>query len=204
MNLYLIRHGQKLDNDRNLDSSELTPRGFREADLLGRRLSRHGIEKIYSSDMVRAVQTATEINKYLNVEIIVRPGIREIRMGACDRNGWKYLEDHYPEFIQEFSRHLTDIPYPPDGECGDDVWRRSKTVIEEIIASGLQNVAIVTHGGVIRVLISQFLGLSQEKRFNLGVPMTNCGISIVKYDPQTIRFVIHTFNDYAHLEDIEG
>ncbi|MGH4125819.1 MAG: histidine phosphatase family protein [Clostridium sp.] len=40
--------------------------------------------------------------------------------------------------------------------CGRDVWNRSKKAIEDIINNGLENVAVVAHGGMIRVLISGF------------------------------------------------
>jgi broad specificity phosphatase PhoE len=80
-----------------------TPVGYKQADMLGKRLKKYGIDKIYSSKMVRAIQTAQEINKHLGVEIVVRPELREICMGDCDSKGWSYLEENYLEFIKDFS-----------------------------------------------------------------------------------------------------
>lgn len=201
MNIYLIRHGEKTEDDKNHASLELTEKGFHQADLLGRRLTKYSIARIYSSDMTRAIQTAQTINQYLGVHIITNAGLREIRMGACDTMGWPYLVERYPEFMEEFSRHDADIPYPPDGECGRDVWQRAGQVIRDITMTGLDNVAVVTHGGVIRILLSGFLGLGQERRFYIGEPLMNCSISIIKYDERRQCFYVHSINDYAHLED---
>jgi hypothetical protein len=73
----------------------LTPRGFKQADLLGKRLEKYNIEKIYSSDMLRAIQTANEINRYLNVEVIAKHDLREIDMGECE-NGWDNINERLP------------------------------------------------------------------------------------------------------------
>ncbi len=200
MNIFLIRHGQKMENDKNHESLELTEVGHKQADLLGKRLSKYNIEKIYSSNMIRAIQTAEGINKYLGVEIITKPELREIHMGDCDIHGWSYLEENYPSFIEEFKKHKSDLRYPPNGECGDDVWQRAKDVIFEIADTNYESVAVVTHGGVIRSLICGLLNIDQNRRFYLGNPPENCSISMIKYNKKNREFFLHSFNDYAHLE----
>jgi broad specificity phosphatase PhoE len=202
MNIYLIRHGQKQNNSKDYATMELTEKGFKQANLLGKRLKKYNIERIYSSDMVRAIQTSEEINKYLNVDVILRHELREIDMGEYVEKDWKYIENNYPDFVREFSDHLSDVSYP-NGECGGDVWKRSKETIEEIINSGLDNVVVVAHGGMLRVLLSEFVGLHQERRFFFGSPLENCSISLIKYDNKSRKFYIHYFNDYSHLDDLE-
>lgn len=200
MNIFLIRHGQKMEDDKNHESLGLTEKGFEQADLLGRRLSKYDIKKIYSSNMKRAVQTSEGLNKYFGVEIITKPELREIHVGDCDTYGWNYLEENYPLFIEEFRKHNSDLRYPPNGECGDDVWQRVKEVIYEMIETDYENVAVVTHGGVIRSLICGLLNIDQSRRFYLGNPPENCSISMIKYDKKSKEFFIHSFNDCAHLE----
>lgn len=200
MNIYLIRHGQKSEDEKNHELLGLNKEGNKQAVLVGKRLGNYDIEKIYTSNMVRAIETAEEINKYTNVEIETVPELRKIRMGACDKEGWTFLEKNYPEFIEEFNKHESDICYPPDGECGEDVWKRAIKVINEIVKSGLDSVVVVTHGGVIRALICGILGLNQSRRFYLGAPPENCSISLLKYDSNKNEFYVHSFNDYAHLE----
>jgi broad specificity phosphatase PhoE len=125
MDIYLIRHGEKEDS-RNHESVKLTEKGFRQAELTGMLLESHGIERIYSSNMLRAIQTSEAINRYINTEIEVVPELREIHMGICETEGWDSLEKKYPEYMKEFNRHESDMRYPPDGECGRDAWERQR------------------------------------------------------------------------------
>lgn len=201
MNIFLLRHGQKKDDNKNRESLELTELGFRQADLLGKRMKRYSIERIYSSAMKRAVQTAEGMNRHIGTEIVVRPELREIHMGACENNGWGYLEEQYPDFLREHKKHEKDLPYPPDGECGQDVWLRAKKVMDEIVDSGLENVAVVAHGGTIRALICGVLNIPQTTRFYFGAPPENCSISLIKYNRDEGKYYLHRFNDTAHLEE---
>jgi broad specificity phosphatase PhoE len=122
-------------------------------------------------------------------------------MGAGQTEGWDYFGTHYPEFLEEFQKHEKDLPYPPDGECGEDVWKRASKVLFEIADSDLENVAVVAHGGTIRILIAGLLHMGQEKRFYLGKPLENCSICLIKYDKKDKAFILHSFNDHGHLED---
>ena len=69
------------------------------------------------------------------------------------------------------------------GEAGADVQKRVREVIDEITERYRHDVAVVTHGGVIMVLISACLGLGLEKRFRF-TPPANCSISTLVYDSQ--------------------
>ncbi|MBU3157350.1 histidine phosphatase family protein [Clostridium estertheticum] len=201
MNIYFIRHGQKQDDSKNCATMELTKIGFEQANLLGKRLKIYNIERIYSSDMVRAIQTSETINKYLKVDLIVNHELREIDMGEYNDKGLKFIQDNYPNFFKEFSKHTSDLPYPK-GECGEDVWKRTQIIVNEIINCGLKNVAVVLHGGIIGVLICGFLGIGQHKRFFLGEPLENCSISIIKYDNKANNYYLQSFNDHSHLEAV--
>ncbi len=199
MNIYLIRHGEKEDADKNHETVRMTEKGFMQADRLGKRLKqRNAIDKIYSSPMIRAVQTAETINKHLGVELEVREEIREIHMGDCEQLGWAYFEKTYPDFLEKTRNQDQDLRYPPDGENGADVWERAQSVIWDILDSGDENVAIVAHGGIIRVIVASLIGLGAHKRFLLeGVEY--CSITQLIYDEDSGRFRLKGYNDYAHL-----
>ena len=65
MLLYFIRHG-----DPCYDPDSLTPLGLRQAEAIGRRLARYGLDRIYASPMKRAMQTAQPAAELLGKEII--------------------------------------------------------------------------------------------------------------------------------------
>lgn len=197
MNIYLIRHGEKEVTQDDI-SMKLTPKGIEQANLLGQRLVRENIELIYSSDMVRALETAYEVNKYLNLRIEVRPELREINTGECIRLGWHEAFDAYPEFAAEFRRKETDPRYP-NGENGQDAWDRAKSVLDEIKNSGLENVAVIAHGGLIRTLVCGAFGISQVNRFKFG-RNEHCSISILQTKEN--RLILQSYNDFTHLGDV--
>lgn len=201
MNIYLLRHGQtNINRDGKYQSAvdkDLNEVGKRQAELLGKRLKNHSIDIIYSSDLKRVVETSEIINKYINSEIIAKKEFREIDMGAWDT---LTLEERYVshgDYSKEWAKQLKDLPYP-DGECGEDVCKRAMKVIDEIVEKEYKNVAIVSSGGTIAILLSRFLGLDQHKRFNMDID--NCSISIVKYNVIDNKMTVKCINDTGHLD----
>ena len=92
-----------------------------------------------------------------------------------------------------------DLPYP-GGECAGEVIRRAMPVFEEITASGFQNVAVVTHGGLIRIVITALLHMDPKYYRLLGNSLENCSITEIHWNEKTGRFTVERFNDFAHLE----
>ncbi len=198
VNLYLIRHGRQNSTLCNLDV-ELSEAGQLQAQLLRERLLRYDIDALYSSDMLRAIQTAEIVNQALKLPHIIREELREISFGLLTGHSESYIEEHFAEFRTEQRMLMEDIPYP-EGESGTSVYERAMPVIQEIVQSGKKNIAIVTHGGTIRVLLAALFGKNQARRFLFGVSMENTGITQLVYHPQYDRFYLERFNDYAHLE----
>lgn len=198
MNIYLIRHGRQNSSLCNVNVS-LAEEGKRQADLLGKRLSTYHIDALYSSDLIRAVETADIINEYLDMQHVIRKDLREISFGDLEGKSDEYINNYYADFKAEQIKLLEDIPYP-GGECGTDVYKRAMHTIEEIIKSDKQNIAVVTHGGVIRALLAGMLGLTMSKKLLFAVSLENTSITQLVYEEQYHRFYLQRFNDYAHLE----
>lgn len=73
MRLHLIRHAEP-----DYPRDALTPRGHRQAQALARRLAAAGIDRIYSSPLVRALETARYTAERLGLEIQIEPWTREL------------------------------------------------------------------------------------------------------------------------------
>lgn len=198
MELYFIRHGRQNSRLCNVDV-ELSTEGICQADLLGKRLAYAGIDVIYSSDMVRAVQTAQIVNLYCRVEHVVYPELREINFGKLEGLSDEVIAKEYREFQLEQDKMETDLPYP-DGECSEDVYRRMIPVIEKIVQTDDKNADIITHGGVIRSFVSAILGMGFEKKLLLAKTLENSSITKINYNKEKNRFYLDSFNDYGHLE----
>jgi broad specificity phosphatase PhoE len=93
------------------------------------------------------------------------------------------------------------LPYP-QGERVANVLKRVWPLIEEIVERYLGEVAIVTHGGVILVLISACLNLPLEHRFNFA-PLANCGCSTLCYDHKDDTLKVEKFNVISHLDRLK-
>ena len=198
MRLYLIRHGRQMSRLCNVNVA-LDEAGRKQAALAGERLKHTGIEKIYVSDLIRARQTAEEANRFWQVPVEVRPELREISFGDLEGLSDEEIAVRFAGFLQEQKKMDRDIPHP-GGECGKDVVDRALPVFQEIAESGLSQVAVVTHGGVIRCMTAHMLGMDLARWRALGSCLENCGITEFYYHEDTKKFTVERFNDYAHLE----
>ena len=184
MKLYLIRHGRQCSRLCNVDV-DLSEEGYRQASLLGERL--------------RAVETAQAANLYWNVEHFIRPELGEISFGDMEGMSDEEIAAAYKDFKAQQGRMEEDLPYP-GGECAADVVRRAEPVFMEMVHSGYDRIAVVTHGGVIRSMVAHYLGIPMARWRILGASLENCSITQLDWDEENSRFLLERFNDYAHLE----
>ncbi len=198
VNLYLIRHGRQCIKLCNLDV-ELTSEGVKQAQLLRDRMKNYQIDALYSSDLLRARETAEIINEGLGLTHEIREGIREISFGHLEGKSAEYIDEHFKEFNQKHKMLIEDIPYP-GGESGQDVYERAMPVIMDIVKSGKKDIAIVMHGGTIRTILAALFGKDQANRFLFGFSLENTSITQLVYDEGKERFYLERFNDFAHLE----
>ena len=187
MKLYLIRHGRQCSKLCNVDV-DLSEEGYRQASLLGERLFREKIQAVYSSSLLRAVETAQAANLYWNVEHFIRPELGEISFGDMEGMSDEEIAVVYKDFKDQQGRMEEDLPYP-GGECACDVVRRAEPVFMEMVRSGYDRIAVVTHGGI-----------PMARWRILGTSLENCSITQLDWDEENGRFLLERFNDYAHLE----
>jgi probable phosphoglycerate mutase len=178
---------------------ELSEEGCLQAELLRDRIKNYPIDALYSSNLIRAVQTAQIINEGLQLPHEIRDDLQEISFGLLTGKSDAYISEHFSDFKEEQMKLVEDIPYP-GGENGTSVYERAMPVIQELIQSGNKNIAVVTHGGIIRVLLAALFGKNQARRFLFGVSLENTGITQLVYHEGHDRFYLERFNDFAHLE----
>jgi len=194
MEIYLIRHGHCEDSGYN---PELTETGVAQARRLAERLAAVSFDRIYHSDLIRAADTAKILSGAVPSALAEDARFREIDMGDILLSSWS----GYPELYGEWVNHERDLPYP-NGESGAMAWARYKSALEDIVCQDYERVAVVAHGGAIRVMICGMLGISQEKRFLLGMPVENCSVSIAVYTEDR-RYILNVFNDSSHLRGLD-
>lgn len=198
--LYLIRHGRQCSKLCNVDVA-LDEVGREQADLLGKRLKTYEIEKLYSSELLRAKETAEIIQNYLNVPYEVLADIQEIDFGGFTGKTDEEIREKYSDFRKERLLHKSDLPYPEGGECGADVSKRVMPQLYRLCECEENRIAIVTHGGVIRSVCAEILETAQKNKLKFAIDMENTSITHLIYDEERGFFILERFNDYAHLEN---
>lgn len=154
---YLVRHGKDDDTVRGGWSGQsLTDEGKAQADALASFIQRSDlrIKHIYSSDLLRAVQTAQPIADRLHLPIIQMPEFRETNNGAFAGMKNDLASKLYPGL---YWNALGWEQRYPDGESPRDFFERVRTAwntFQKMILKQNENVLLVTHGGVINVILS--------------------------------------------------
>jgi len=177
----------------------LSGEGRLQARFLGERLLKEGVEALWSSDLLRAMETADILNESLKVPREIRHDLREISFGDMEGLSDEVIAERYGDFLRERAGMEKELPYP-GGESFSDVVRRALPVMDEILERKYQTVAVVTHGGVIRGLTAHYLFMDPAKAILLGSHLENCGITEFHVRESDGRFLLNRFNDAAHLE----
>lgn len=198
MKVYLIRHGRQNSRRCNVNV-ELAAEGRRQAELLAKRLKNYPITALYSSDLIRAEETARIISREIGLENTVVKNLHEISFGVMTGLPDPYIAEHFQEFHAEQQKMDSDLPYP-GGECGRDVWNRAEPVIRGLAENAAGDIAIVVHGGIIRTMVSGIFNQSFDKKWLVCKTLENCSITELDYDRAHQRFSVERVNDYAHLE----
>ncbi len=196
--IYLIRHGRQSSRLCNVNVG-LCHEGFCQAALVGERLAEQKIQKVYSSSLIRAVETARAANLYWMAEYEEEPDLREIDFGQMEGLSDRDIAVRFGDYKREMEKMEADLPYPK-GECAKDVIARALPVLERIAGRPEDRVAVVTHGGVIRSLTAHILGMEPGRYRLLGKDLENCSITEIRADRDSRRFTLERFNDYAHME----
>lgn len=202
MKIYLIRHGRQNSKLYNVDVP-LANEGREQARLLGQRLVKYDIDAVYSSDLIRAIETADIVNEYIKKPRVIDGRLREANYGGFTGLSDEQLKDSYKDFLKRRATMTVDEPYPDGGENCQMVYERAFKVLSEIIEIDYKNVCIVTHGGTIRALLTGIIGADFSRWLVYGRQIENCSITELHYDEKMKTFHIERFNDYAHFEDKE-
>lgn len=205
MKIFFLRHGRQCSELCNVDVA-LSPEGIRQADLAGKRLKKYGIQAIFTSYMIRAIETGNVINNHLNVKTKIYKNLRETEFGDMEGLTDNELHTIYADFYEKRDTFTEDMRYP-GGENGSMCYNRMMPAVMDIIAEceekNIDTIAIVSHGGAIRCFLAGILGMDMARRLQFVKTMENCSITEIDYDRKRDRFYIERINDYAHLEGEE-
>ena len=199
MNIFLIRHGRQNSRLCNVDV-ELSKEGREQAELAGERLRNYEIEVVYSSQLLRAKETADIINQYLDKPRVIDERWQEADFGGMTGLSDEEMKQKYGDFLAKRATMTEDVPYPDGGENCQMVFHRAFTALKDLTKQPYENVCVVTHGGVLRALLTGIVGADYAKWLTFGRQIENCSITHIMYDEKMETFHIERLNDFAHFE----
>ena len=199
--LLLVRHGITESNSARrfagYSDVELTAEGLRQVEKLHDRLTKEKIDAVYCSDLKRAVVTAEIISSGHDVETVICPELREINYGVCEGLTFEEIGRRYPELWEAITNFSLELNFAGGESFKGFIARTSKFLDRLNKHPAEQTMLIVSHGGPLRTLVCELLGIDQSHWRQLRCD--NASLSIVETYPQ--RVILSLFNDTSHLKE---
>jgi len=197
--LFAVRHGETewntIGRQQGHLNSPLSESGIRQAYAVAEGLSSKEIKVIYSSNLGRALQTATIIANRLGLNINLDSRLRERNLGILQGLTIDEFREQYPEENMKFRSNDPDYQLP-GGESINQRHHRCISCCSELAKRNYgRKILIVAHGGVISSLLYHALRipLEEPRRFSL----FNAAINSFSISEDTWK--LDTWGDISHL-----
>jgi 2,3-bisphosphoglycerate-dependent phosphoglycerate mutase len=201
MRVYLIRHGQTSWNVEKRAQGHtdipLDATGREQAERLGEAMRGVRIQRLLTSDLQRAHQTAMAVASNLGLEPEVYSALRERGFGEWEGGPYAELGIKF-QFIADMEGIPRESVVPPGGESFADVWRRLEDIHHDVIQRNVDT-GIVCHGGTASILMAMFLGGGVE--IASAFRFSNACINELEPRPGG-AFRLVRYNDVRHLDGV--
>ncbi|MDZ7695489.1 MAG: histidine phosphatase family protein [Deltaproteobacteria bacterium] len=184
--IYLIRHGQ-VDGYQDFPiyghtDVALTEVGMLQMKQVAERLRLARVKAIYTSDLDRAVTGARLIAMYHDVPVHTLPELREMAFGDWEALTLSEIRRRFPDVLARRQADLVNFKVPGGGESVAELASRVGAAFDRIREREAGNdVVIVAHGAVNRVILCRAIGLDLSRMFNLQQDY-GC-LNIIEYHP---------------------
>ena len=199
--IYLIRHAQAEGNRFRIMQGHwdggVTALGRRQIALLSDRLRDLRFDAVCSSDLYRAMLTASAVYRPRSLPLFTTPALRELNIGPWEQLFFGNLLHEEPELAQRF---LTDpASWRLEGaETFAELTDRAYPALEAIARRYEGGrVAVVSHGVTIRCLLARITGIDLRDRERLPM-LLNTAVSVLRWEKGA--FSLELFNDDSHLD----
>lgn len=179
--LVLVRHAEPAEDAHGLCYGSLdvglSDEGRRHAAELAAVLAGTDYDAVYTSPRLRARETAAPVAAARGLASVVLDDLREIDFGDFEGRRYDEIERSEPELYRAWMETPTRVRFP-GGESYADLRVRALQALDAIKAAHACAV-VVTHGGVARAGLAEWLGMPDEAIFRLG--QSYGGITIVDW-----------------------
>jgi len=169
--VYLMRHGEVANGGEKRYNGhidvDITATGVEQMHRLAKMLADKPITAVYSSDLLRSVKGADIISKQHNLSPAPLRLLRERSVGVWEGLTADEIRERFPAEFQLWRADLLNYR-PNGGECVTDVADRIIPEYERLVSAHPgQEIAMLLHGGVNRVILAHVLGLDLNNLFRL-------------------------------------
>ena len=197
--IYLIRHGEAEGNlYRRMQGrydAALTDLGYQQVAALGKRFADIPLDAVYSSDLYRAMYTASALCLPKNLPLHTDPRLQEVDVGVWEDRPFGTVMYEQPEEMWNFLT-ASDRWNTPGAETFQAIEDRAMAALTDIVADNPgKNVAICAHGCWIMSLLSRlFYG---HDRYEMAGHSDNTGVSLITCENG--EFHLEFKHDASHL-----
>jgi alpha-ribazole phosphatase/probable phosphoglycerate mutase len=185
--IYLIRHGEPEARAKGrcygrLDVG-LSPRGREQMQETARWLEKVPLNGVHASPRVRAKESALPIIATRKVAVEIHEQFSELNFGEFDGMTYEEAEEKYPTIYKQWMENPTQVTFP-GGESYAMLRARVLSFLREVVDVHHDRAgAIVSHGGVNRVILADALNLRDEDAFRFDISYAS--VSVIDYYPNT-------------------
>jgi broad specificity phosphatase PhoE len=192
--LYLIRHGEVEARYQRVFGGridmELSPQGLSQAEALAKHLRPVRFAAIYSSPMKRAAQTVVPLVAGRSLSPVTLDDLREVDFGAWTGLTWEQVQERFGVSAFDWLEKLDKMGVP-EAETAEQFRARIEPCLKRIISDDCgQTVAVVCHGGVIRMMLAVLLDLPLPKLAHFDIEYAS--VTVVNCAPH--RAELHLLN----------
>ncbi len=204
--IYLVRHGL---TDWNLQKRfqghlavPLSAEGLEQSQVVGAWLARQPVQftAIYSSDLVRALQTAQAISERLHLMPQPTPALREVHGGEWQGLSVEEVEMKYPGELDEWRAKLDSYKIP-GGESIPEVQERIFAFYKDVIHRHAgEAIILVSHGAALSALQAAIHGWNLVETWrSRSTRMGNTGVTVLSIEADAGKTSVIMHNSTEHL-----
>lgn len=170
--LYLVRHGQVDGFERipiiGHTDVDITDVGRLQMESLAERLRLVHLDAVYSSDLYRARLGARIIARHHDVEVKTLNDMKEMFFGDWETLSLEEVRDKFPNELEDREKNLLDFNPPGGGESLKTFSGRVLACLKDVLKEREgEDILMVAHGGVNRVILCDALGLDLSRMFGI-------------------------------------
>jgi alpha-ribazole phosphatase len=179
--LVLVRHAEPEESARGICYGTLdvglSDEGRDHAAQLASRLAGIAYDAVYASPRRRTMETAAPLAQARGLTTRVEDDLREIDFGAFEGRRYDEIATTHPEVYRQWMDAPTTVTFP-GGESYEDLRARALRALTRI-GQAHECAVVVTHGGVVRAGLAEWLSMPSDAIFRLD--QRYCGITIVEW-----------------------